>query len=230
MSWMVIVILLVIIILAALAGMTSKAKDKSGDFTYQKVKALFTPAERSFLGVLKLAVTDEVEIYGKVRIADVITPAKGQERGDWQKAFNKISAKHFDFLLCHKSDQTPICAIELNDSSHNSAKVKARDAFVISACDSANFPLVQFTAKATYKVTDIQQALADHLPNTVELADALSSSSQEMEIPESDQKICPKCASEMTIKVAKKGKNIGNQFWACSAFPNCRHIESIPNK
>jgi ssDNA-binding Zn-finger/Zn-ribbon topoisomerase 1 len=30
----------------------------------------------------------------------------------------------------------------------------------------------------------------------------------------------------MIKKVEKKGKNIGNEFWACSAFPKCRHTEA----
>jgi|TARA_B110000971_G_scaffold9153_1_gene8836 ssDNA-binding Zn-finger/Zn-ribbon topoisomerase 1 len=30
----------------------------------------------------------------------------------------------------------------------------------------------------------------------------------------------------MIKKVEKKGKNIGNEFWACSAFPKFRHTEA----
>ena len=33
---------------------------------------------------------------------------------------------------------------------------------------------------------------------------------------------CPKCGSEMISRTAKKGKNIGRQFWGCSNFPKCR--------
>ena len=44
---------------------------------------------------------------------------------------------------------------------------------------------------------------------------------------EISKKLCPKCSSEMRIKIAKKGKNIGNEFWACSAYPKCRFIESL---
>jgi ssDNA-binding Zn-finger/Zn-ribbon topoisomerase 1 len=39
--------------------------------------------------------------------------------------------------------------------------------------------------------------------------------------------VCPKCSSKMVKKTARKGKNVGNEFWACSAFPKCRHIEGI---
>ena len=32
---------------------------------------------------------------------------------------------------------------------------------------------------------------------------------------------CPKCGSSMVMRTTKRGKNIGNQFWGCSTFPDC---------
>jgi len=40
-------------------------------------------------------------------------------------------------------------------------------------------------------------------------------------------KVCPKCGSEMVIRVAKKGKFKGRQFWGCKKFPSCRSIVNI---
>jgi hypothetical protein len=40
----------------------------------------------------------------------------------------------------------------------------------------------------------------------------------------SDIKSCSKCGSDMVLRKATKGKNAGNQFWGCSAFPRCRSI------
>ena len=36
--------------------------------------------------------------------------------------------------------------------------------------------------------------------------------------------ICPKCNSSMKIRVARKGKHAGKQFWGCSNFPRCNGI------
>jgi predicted RNA-binding Zn-ribbon protein involved in translation (DUF1610 family) len=33
--------------------------------------------------------------------------------------------------------------------------------------------------------------------------------------------LCPKCGAEMVLRTAKKGANVGKQFWGCSNFPNC---------
>ncbi|WP_057831456.1 nuclease-related domain-containing protein [Colwellia sp. TT2012] len=41
-------------------------------------------------------------------------------------------------------------------------------------------------------------------------------------------KSCVKCGSYMVIRKSTKGKNAGNEFWGCSAFPKCKYI--INNK
>jgi len=40
----------------------------------------------------------------------------------------------------------------------------------------------------------------------------------------SDTKSCSKCGSEMVLRKATKGKNLGNEFWGCSAFPKCKNL------
>ena len=39
------------------------------------------------------------------------------------------------------------------------------------------------------------------------------------------EKNCPKCGQKLVLRVAKKGKNVGNQFYGCSAYPKCHYIE-----
>lgn len=33
---------------------------------------------------------------------------------------------------------------------------------------------------------------------------------------------CPLCGSEMVLRTARRGKNAGDKFWGCSAYPRCR--------
>lgn len=227
MNWTLIALIIFAVLVVALIAVVkqlSKNTEVVDDVKYQKLDVIFTAAERSFFGVIKLAVNNKVEVFGKVRVADVITPTKGLPRGDWQRSFNKISRKHFDFLLCDKGDLSPICAIELDDKSHESKKRKERDQFLEAACKSAHLPLIQVPAKSAYQVTEIAELIAKHLPKTVISADFEIAANAENENATSD-KSCPKCSSDMHIKVAKKGRNIGKEFWACSSFPKCRHIE-----
>lgn len=234
MSWMLIilVIVIVLVIIIGLVAVQLRPSQKQGvqqiEYPYRKRDALFSLAERSFLGVLNQAVGENAQIFGKVRVADVIAPKKGMSRNNWYKAFNKISAKHFDFLPCAKNDFSILCAVELNDSSHNLKKRKARDVFLAGACLSANVPLVEITACSTYNVNEIQKLLAAYLPDSRSPCLA-----QEPPVAivnhqtSNNKKTCPECSSKMVKRVAKKGKNIGNEFWACSAFPKCQYIEGM---
>jgi hypothetical protein len=43
----------------------------------------------------------------------------------------------------------------------------------------------------------------------------------------SDAKSCSRCNSDMVLRKATKGKNAGNEFWGCSAFPKCRNVVEI---
>lgn len=224
------VIALVIFLLSFvyIAIKTKKAKSNSTDFPYIKLDALFTPAERSFFGLLKQEYGNDYEVLGKVRVADVLTPIKGMARGEWQRAFNKISAKHFDFLLCSKSDLSVLCAIELNDSSHDTKKRKKRDAFLESACGAADLPLIQIKAQKAYTISDIRKTISPFLNKRPQSITSFNDINHQTQTEfQSDNRLCNKCGSTMSVKESKKGRNIGDKFWACSAFPKCRHTEDI---
>ncbi|MGD0814549.1 MAG: four helix bundle suffix domain-containing protein [Verrucomicrobiota bacterium] len=38
---------------------------------------------------------------------------------------------------------------------------------------------------------------------------------------------CPKCGKTMVLRTAKTGKNIGQQFWGCSAWPGCKGVVTL---
>lgn len=50
---------------------------------------------------------------------------------------------------------------------------------------------------------------------------------EENNTKEEQEKICPKCGNKLVIRTATKGSNVGNKFYGCSGFPNCRYIENI---
>ena len=158
-----IIITLIVLALIILFIKTSQKGRSSQQYSYTKINSLFTPAERSFLGVLNQAIEDNAFVFGKVRVADILKPSKSSPRNQWQTAFNKINSKHFDFVLCDKNDLSVLCVIELNDKSHNSKKRKDRDAFLTAACESAMLPLIQIPAQAAYNIDEIRQALILHL-------------------------------------------------------------------
>lgn len=38
---------------------------------------------------------------------------------------------------------------------------------------------------------------------------------------------CPKCGSDLVLRTARYGQNIGNQFYGCSKFPKCKYTQDI---
>ena len=98
MEWL---FLFVVVIVAAILVLKAKLPAKVnvgdsatvGEFPYQQAGPLFTPAERSFLGVLDQVVAGRARVFGKVRVGDVLSPRKGLQRGASSTARNKIDRK-----------------------------------------------------------------------------------------------------------------------------------------
>jgi hypothetical protein len=224
MIWIIIAVVIFAVALFFLAKRSEKNKPSQEALPYQKSDALFSPAERSFLGVLHQAVGNNAAIFGKVRVADVVEPKAGLGRSVRQKAFNKISAKHFDFLLCDKEDLSVACAIELDDASHNSRRRQERDEFLNGVCEAAGVPLIQVPAMSGYVINAVKRLIAPHLKTNETPNQYRSPAHQESAI---NEKVCPKCSAAMVKRVAKKGTHAGEEFWACSSFPKCRTIEAI---
>ena len=157
----IIIVLIAVVVLGTLGKL--KIPAPSASVGYRLNNPLFSPAERSFFGVLEQAVPDDNLVLGKVRVADVITPEKGLARPKWQSAFNRISAKHFDYVVCDRATLRVVSAVELNDKSHKGKKRADRDAFLRAACSSAGLRLFEFDAKSSYSVVEVRKQLASEV-------------------------------------------------------------------
>jgi hypothetical protein len=161
MSWVFILVIVVVIaaVFLVVAGKKAGTGSKVG-FPYVPAKVLFSPAERSFLGVLDQAVGSEHRVFGKVRVADLAAVKPGLGNAARQGALNRVAAKHVDFVVCRASDLSVVCAVELNDSSHSSKRAQARDELLINVCRAIGLPLFQVPAKRAYSVQELQAQFA----------------------------------------------------------------------
>ena len=148
-----------IVVVVSIASKKKKGFNRTGLFTQRS--ALFTAAERSFLGVLDQANDGRYRVFGKVRIADVITPAKGLDKSTWTIAFNRIKAKHFDFVLCDPQTLKVKAVIELNDKSHTSGRRIERDELVGRACAEAGLALRMVKARRSYSLEAVRQVVSE---------------------------------------------------------------------
>lgn len=223
-------VLVVLGIVAVVVKILTQKGKGSPDYPYQKEPTLFTPAERSFLGVLEQVVGSEFRIMGKVRLADVIRVKPGLDGAARQKAFNRIQGKHLDFVACDPNDLSVQFAVELDDRSHERGDRQERDAFLDAAMDKVGIPIIRFAVKKGYSIDEIRQMLASRLnpPETAPTsAQEVDSEPTGAASPALQPKRCPSCGADMVRRKTSKGQNAGQEFWGCSSYPKCRSIVKI---
>lgn len=227
---------IVVIVAAVVAALKAKKPAKEEGLSFEKRDPLFTPAERSFLGVLEQALDKRYRVFGKVRLGDIVKPAKGLSPSKRKTALNKINQKHLDFVICSAADLTIKGVIELDDKSHEKSDRAGRDEFVDQALAGAKIPFVHVPVKNAYVIAEIKAKLVEALklqpaPSaqaSVKREVLAQASEEESAQPvENAAPVCPKCAAVMQKKQAMKGPQTGKWFWACPAFPQCRQVVAI---
>ena len=153
-SW---IIGLAIVLVVVFAISSRRKKEPKSVRLFLQQDSLFTPAERSFLGVLDQASAGRYRVFGKVRVADAVLPVKGLDKSTWTSVFNRIKAKHFDFVLCDPQSLNIKAVIELNDKSHTGSRRIERDELVGRACAGAGLALRIVKAQRNYSLEAIKQ-------------------------------------------------------------------------
>jgi len=233
-----------VLLLIALAVVAARRQRYGGvSVPSYRRRDFLSKAEHAFFAVLQQAVAQDGLVFAKVRLADLLAPAAGQGSGGWQGAFNKIQAKHIDFVLCSPGDVAPRLAIELDDASHRQARRKERDQFLEAACQSAGLPLLRIAVHRDYVMRELREQIAPYLGlelavdrhPTMELPAAPPPPPAASETAASETRpalppepiappVCPKCGAPMLRREGKSGALAGKVFWGCSTFPKCRGI------
>lgn len=176
---------------------------------YIRKSALLTDAEKKLYMFLKLrlnilskkisrAVGKEVgdfEVMTKVRMADIVEVNKAITR---QNHFlNKIAYKHIDFLILSSQPSLDIiCAVELDDYTHEAPDRKNRDTFVNEVLKDCGIKLyrigVRIDTITSEDTRGIEGAILDYYAPR-----------------------CPKCGRPMEYKASTRNKNYGHRFYGC---------------
>lgn len=107
---------------------TEEVSTASGSYSGKyKARQLLTRNEWiAYQTLEEIAKANELVICPKVRLIDIIEP----KRGEGEAALRaKVIQKHVDFVIC-KSNLQILGVVELDDSSHDTAKRIERDKFV----------------------------------------------------------------------------------------------------
>lgn len=239
--------LLLVLIIGIAFGLVKKTKFQADPaFTYQKKRAFLSPAEQSLLDALEKSLGRDYRVFSKVRLADVVKVKEGLSRTAGRRAFNAISARYVDFLICHSIDLSIRGAVELDVRNHQTAQSVPRDLFVDKVLEASQIPLLRVKTRASYSISEITDRLEScgiieagsiqGLPvkekkGVEKVGESISAKIEPVEITPSIElkveAVCPRCGAGMVEKVAAKGKYAGRKYLGCSNFPHCRYTEGI---
>lgn len=135
----------------------------NADQPYALNRSILSPTETEFYTALVQAVCGHYIVFSKVRIADIVSVDKNLSSKQWAIAFNRIKAKHFDFVLCDPASLNVVATIELDDRTHLRPKTVKRDQFLNKLCRDIDLPLIRFKAKYNYVPELIAMKLEESL-------------------------------------------------------------------
>jgi len=128
---------------------------------YQKRRYFFSHQERKFYDALLNDLDDDLQVFAKVRIADIVW-LTNEPKDKWQH-LNRILTRHVDFLICDVRQQIPLVAVELDDSSHNRVDRQESDRFKDTLFAHVQMPLERFQIKDTYEPGEIGKRIRDSI-------------------------------------------------------------------
>lgn len=149
--WYIVIVGLLIIAIFA----WFRSRQLPADFPYQSQGRLLSDPEVKFHQALletlqKHGDTEDMIVFAKVRIADVISPGKAVSGSEWQDAYERISSKHFDYVICSAADSQIRLIIESSEPNQRSVKRLRRDHFLDQVCASASLPLLRLPMQDSY--------------------------------------------------------------------------------
>lgn len=150
-------ILLAILVFISVVAIRLNQSDVNVPFAGKS--QLFTAAERQFLNLIEYAVNDEFRVLCRVKLSDLVSLKKEIKGASSKQAMLKAGAKQIDFVLCDKSDLTPVMAIDLVYGIGKQGHNTQRDFFVNSALEIASIPHVRIKAKPGYTVEEVKECI-----------------------------------------------------------------------
>lgn len=204
-----------------LFGIAPQLPNKQTKLPYGVRDDFLSPAELSFYNVLRNCVGNQAVICPKVSVSDILF-VNIRDRSSHTSYLNKINRKHVDFLLCHPITMEPICAIELDDTSHSRPDRVVRDQFINQAFRDAGLHLIRYKNQNSYSLTEIEGKLLPILRGDIHSIKQPDASKELVEQKLVDIPRCNKCGTPMVERTATRGPRKGQTFYGCSNYPKCK--------
>lgn len=149
MNLVILVIIMLVIIGIAGTFKTSTKKQRpqkhKAQYDYSTKEHIMTRSEESFFKLLNDVTGGKYYIFPQIHLSSILDhQIKGQ---NWKAAFSHINGKSVDYVLCDKITLKTVCAIELDDSTHNREDRTKRDQEVERIFNSSGVKLKRFTSE-----------------------------------------------------------------------------------
>lgn len=135
---------------------------------YERIPTLLTTAERDFFVILQQVAPTGHLIFAQVRLANLVQvkPWARRDKSHWWR----IQAKCVDFVLVDAATFAPRLVIELDDSSHDRADRRDRDAFVDTVLAGAGIRIFHIRWQRRYDSSVLAGQIAGYLGMTLKPA------------------------------------------------------------
>ena len=131
---------------------------KKSNYRYYAKSYIMTQRESDFFVLLNEVLGSKWYIVPQVHLSALLNhKVKGQ---NWRGAFQHINGKSVDYVLLSKETTKPICAIELDDASHDRVDRSSRDDEVERIFKQAKIPLARFRRTNNLSRQDIVNTIA----------------------------------------------------------------------
>lgn len=197
--------------------------EETTSYPYRASDRFLSPAEYSFFMVSKKVLSDRFVICPQVPLSAIFFITDKQ---NYTAAYNKISRKRIDYLVCDGLTVKPLFGIELDDKSHERNDRIERDIFVENVFEASGMPLIRVPLKNAYSTSDLESIFAGVL-RSINWQPSQPGKSNTPHIEQEPDEIgnppkCPKCGGEMVIRTARNGPKHGEKFFGCSNYPHCK--------
>ena len=129
---------------------------------YRVRKTIMSEHERLLFCNLKVVLGSIYDVYPQMKLDKIFCVERQRAYKYYLGWLRRINQKSVDFLVVDKNTQSPVFAIELDDSSHEDEDRIERDKFVQELFKRNNFPLVRFNP-GQYGIEELKTILNKYL-------------------------------------------------------------------
>lgn len=157
-SILIILAVVAVIFVAYLARGRNNTATTKTPYNYFAKNHIMTKREEKFFATLCEIFGEKCYVVPQVHLSALLNhKVHGQ---NWKGAFAHINGKSVDYVLLRRSDLSVLCAVELDDATHNTDNRVRRDQEVERILQQVKLPLVRLDRPETMSKQEIVDSFA----------------------------------------------------------------------